>query len=335
MSRAALPAPLSAPASSPPLAAAGSLYRALAQVPECRQAQGRRHPLPAVLALGCAAMLCGARSAQAVAEWGRNYDPELMTALGFTHLPPCASTFRTIFCRLDWEAFATQLRLWAEALLAATGAPEDGEAREALAIDGKTLRGSRKQGLPEAHLLSVVSHRLGLTLTHAAVPEKTNEITAVQEVLRRVVLEGRVVTVDALLTQREIAATILARGGAYVMVVKGNQPQLEADIAAVFAHPAAPGEHREEASTASVGHGRVERRRLTTSDVLVGYSPWPGLAQVFMLERRVIRKKTGEVRESECMGSAAWRRERLRPRRCWRIPGGIGPSRTARTGCGT
>src|SRR5581483_8741172 len=159
MAQVARPLSLSPHASLPPVptVAAGSLYLALTQVPDHRQAQGRRHPLAAVLALACAAMLCGARGGQAIAEWGRNYDPELMLALGFTHGTPCPSTLHQIFRHLDWAAFDAQLRAWGETVLAAPApAPAVAPAppRDALALDGKTLRGSRKQGVAEPHLLS-------------------------------------------------------------------------------------------------------------------------------------------------------------------------------------
>jgi predicted transposase YbfD/YdcC len=107
---------------------------------------------------------------------------------------------------------------------------------------------------------------------------------------------------EALLTQRQIAQQIVAAGGDYVMVVKANQPQLREDITTVFALPSIVGESRTVAETVDGGHGRIEQRRLHTSDVLVGYSDWPGLAQVFQLERQVIRKKTGEVREERVAG---------------------------------
>src|SRR6266516_107727 len=98
------------------LAAVPSLLEALATIPEVRRARGLRHPLGALLALACAAMLCGARSYSAIAEWGRNYDPELVRALGFTHAPtPCAATFWLVLRRLDR---ATVLATWAEAVLA-------------------------------------------------------------------------------------------------------------------------------------------------------------------------------------------------------------------------
>ena len=87
-------------------------------------------------------------------------------------------------------------------------APDEGSA-----IDGKTLRGSRKQGAPGVHLLSAVSHRLGLTLAQQAVDAKTNEITAIHDLLRGLALAGRVITMDALLTQRAVARTIVEAGG--------------------------------------------------------------------------------------------------------------------------
>jgi predicted transposase YbfD/YdcC len=147
-----------------------------------------------------------------------------------------------------------------------------------------------------------VSHRLGLTLTHEPVGEKTNEIKAVQTVLRRLLLEGRVVTVDALLTQREVATTIRQAGGHYVMIVKGNHPQLQADLAELFAEPPAPDERHSTATAHEVGHGRIERRELTTSDALVGYCDWPDLSQVFRLRRTRTRKATGQQRTETVYG---------------------------------
>lgn len=212
------------------------LLAVLAELPDVRGRRGKRHPLAALVALACAATLCGARSYSAIAEWGRNTDDALMRALGFTHpTMPCAATFYLVFRRLDWTQLEAVLGRWAEEVLRALPPPAgDGEA---IAVDGKTLRGSRKQGAPAVHLLSAVSHRLGLTLGQAAVEDRTNEIPVTPILLRGLVLEGRVVTMDALLTQRAIARTVLDSGGDYVMVVKGNQPRMEQDIADVFGSP--------------------------------------------------------------------------------------------------
>jgi predicted transposase YbfD/YdcC len=284
------------------------LIEVLAEMPDFRSKQGQRHPLAAILALVCSALLCGYRSYTAMAEWGRNYGARLTHALGFTRQPPCAAPLHAVLKGVDREALEAHLGTWAEGLLAATPAPQD--AAEGIAVDGKTLRGSQKQGVPGAHLLSALGHRLGLTLAQQAVADKTNEIPVTLDLLRQLVLEGRVVTMDALLTQRPIAQQIVAAGGAYVMVVKENQPQLREDIATVFALPPIAGETRTVAETVDGGHGRIEHRRLYTSDVLVGYSDWPALAQVFHLERQVLSKKTGEIREEVVTGVTSLAPER-------------------------
>lgn len=119
-----------------------SLIEVLAEIPDFRHSRGKRHPLQAILALACAALLCGYRSYSAIAEWGRNYGQTLVQALGFTHPTlPCAATLHTIFCHLDRDLLEAQLGAWAESILAATPAPA-GET-EGMALDGKTLRGSR------------------------------------------------------------------------------------------------------------------------------------------------------------------------------------------------
>jgi len=212
------------------------LIEVLGEIPDPRSRQGRRHPLPALLGLACVAMLCGYQSYGAIAEWTRHYGRPWARALGLTHAtPPCAATLHAVFRALEREQVEAVLGGWAATVLASTALPPD--ELEGLAMDGKTLRGSRQAGVPGAHLLSAVSHRLGLTLGQTAVDAKTNEIPCVQTLLQGLVLEGRVFTMDALLTQRPIAAAIVAGGGAYVMTVKSNQPRLRDDIQTVFDSP--------------------------------------------------------------------------------------------------
>jgi predicted transposase YbfD/YdcC len=284
------------------------LIEVLAEIPDFRKHRGKRHPLVAILALACSAMLCGYRSYTAIAEWGRHYGEHLVRALGFTHRSPCAATLHTVLRRVDREVFEAKLGAWAEGLLGEAPHPKEGE--DAIALDGKTLRGSHKQGAPGVHLLSALAHRVGVTLAQQAVEAKTNEIPVAVELLRHLVLEGRIVTMDALLTQRQIAQQVVDAGGDYVMVVKENQPQLLEDITTVFALAPMAGEQRTAAATVDLGHGRIEQRGLQTSTILAGYSDWPGLAQVFRLERHVILKKTGEVREEVVAGVTSLEPER-------------------------
>lgn len=289
------------------------LIEVFAAMPDFRKPRGKRHPLAAIFALACCAMLCGARSYSAIAEWGRNYGTRIAQALGFTHSTPCAATLHTIFRHVDRDEFEAHLGTWADSIV---GSLPDAPARRgpAVALDGKTLRGSKKQGAPGTHLLSALAHQVGVTLAQHAVDDKTNEITAVETLLQRLVLDGRIVTMDALLTQRHVAQTIVDKGGDYVMIVKENQPQLRADIELVFTLPPV-GDRQDTARTVDLGHGRIEQRNLTTSEALVGYSDWPGLAQVFELGRHVLSQTTGEERVEVVYGVTSLSPARATPGR--------------------
>jgi len=184
----------------------------------------------------------------------------------------------------------------------------------AVALDGKTLRGAKKQGAPGTPLLSALAHQVGVTLAQHAVDDKTNEITVVETILDQLVFDGRIVTMEALLTQRHVAQTIVDKGGDDVMIVKANQPRLRDDIALVFMLPPV-GDRQDTARTVDSGHGRIEQRHLTTSEALVGYSDGPGLAQVFELGRDVIIPKTGEERVEVVYGVTSLRPERATPGR--------------------
>ena len=276
------------------------LLAVLAEIPECRKARGKRHPLPAILALLCVATLCGYRSYSAAAQWARLYPAELVQALGFTHWPPpCAATLCNVLQRVDRTALEAKLGAWAEAALASLPPPPGEE--EAIAVDGKSLRGSQRQGALQGHLLSALSHRLGLTLGQQAVDDRTNEITVMVPLLQSLVVEGRIFTMDALLTQRAVAETIIAGGGDYVLLAKENQPLLQQDIELVFTDPPLD-DDQPTVETRTSGHGRIEHRRLTASRALVGYTDWPGLQQVFRLERHTILKKSGRVRGETVYG---------------------------------
>ena len=155
------------------------LIDVFAAIPDFRKPQGKRHPLAAIFALACCAMLCGYRSYSAMAEWGRNDGTRLAQALGFTHDTPCAATLHTIFRQVNREEFEAHVGAWADSIVGSLPtAPETPAA--VVAVDGKTLRGSKKQGAPGTHLLSALAHQVGVTLAHCAVDDKTNEIAAVE-----------------------------------------------------------------------------------------------------------------------------------------------------------
>ncbi len=273
----------------PPLAAV------LADFPDFRDPRGVRHPLLAVLLLSCVAMLCGARGESAIAEWAENYGATWRAPLGFTRPDgPSQSTVQRIFKGLDCDLLEARLGEWATAVLACTPALAAAPLPfEAMAIDGKTLRGSAKCGAADAHLLSAFCQRLGVVLGQVAVSDKTNEITAIDDLLAHLTLTGWVVTTDALFTQADIAHAVLAAGGDYLMEVKGNQPTLHDDLVTLFADPDTECIQAEEAR---MHGGRIERRVLRVSTELTGYLDWPGFAQALCVERRVTHKATGETR---------------------------------------
>jgi predicted transposase YbfD/YdcC len=270
-----------------------ALVEYLAQIPEYRKARGKRHPLLPLLLLVCVAMLCGARGQSAIADWGAYHGRRWLRRLGFTReVGPSQPTLSRLFQQVPHATVEAVLGRWAEQVLRGCP-PADDATLEGIALDGKRLRGSARRGAVDAHLLSAYSQRLRLVLGQLGVPDKTNEIGAADELLLALVLEGRVVTADALLTQREIAQTILEGQGDYLLVVKENQPQLWADIAASFAPEADDFGCVGTAREVSAHGGRLEVRTLTASTALRGYTDWPGFQQALRVERRVVSKATG------------------------------------------
>jgi len=275
------------------------LIEVVAEIPDHRQARGKRYPLGAVLVLACVATMCGYRSYSAMAEWAKNYGDTVMRSLGFGQFTrPCAATLHAVFKGLDVEVLEECLGRWAQSIL--EGQP--GLHARGVAIDGKTVRGSKKHGAPGTHLLSAVSHALGLTLFECAVDDKTNEITAIHTVLKGLVLTGRIITVDALLTQRPIAQGIVEKGGDYVMVAKDNQSKLRQTIEAVLATPSHLAAPIKTASTTESTCGFQDQRHLHLRALLPGDCDWPHAQQVFRLDRRRVRKATGEVQTETIVG---------------------------------
>lgn len=280
-----------------------SLAAILADLPDCRHARGRRHPLPALLLMSVAAVLCGFSSQNAIADWIADAAPDLRARYGLTHpTGPSQPTLSRVFAHLDIAAFEAALSAWAERTLTALqAAPPSAPAAPApplpgLALDGKTARGSAHGAVPGQHLLSALAHHWGRVLAQQAVDGKTNEITAAPTLLAGLVLEGRLVTADALLTQREVATQIVSAGGDYLLAVKGNQPTLLRDIQALFAARDLLSDTIQETYEQRLAGGRIEQRALAVSSALVGYSDWPHLAQVLEIWRVVTDKRTGRVR---------------------------------------
>jgi predicted transposase YbfD/YdcC len=224
-----------------------------------------RHRLSDLLVIALAALLSGADSWDAMAAFGRSKEVWLRL-LGLT-LPngiPSHDTFNRIFAALHPGAFQSCFTAWINAVCGELGFCH-------IPIDGKSVRGSRGPDGTCLHLVSAWAGIHRLSLGQVAVSDKSNEITAIPQLLRLLELKGALVTIDALGCQKEIARQIVEGGGDYLLAVKDNQPTLHADVAACFAVVSV--EVRGDASrTQEVSHGRCEEREYT-----VLYDP-PGLS---------------------------------------------------------
>ena len=279
----AAPSSLTGPAIGQLLTAAPALSGArarllpvLAAIPDPRARRGVRHRLAVILSLAVCAVLAGARSFTAIAEWAADADQATRDALGITGAVPSESTFRRTLQNLDADALDDAAGTWAQQRTA----PAPG-ARRIVAVDGKTLRGSGVAGGPGRHLLAALDHAHGVVLGQVDVEAKTNEIPMFATLLDRIDLAGAVITADAMHAQRAHAEYLVTqRGGHYLLTVKRNQPGLHAQLAAL------PWRQVPVADQASErGHGRTERRTLKITAVAAGLA-FPHAVQALRIVRR-------------------------------------------------
>jgi predicted transposase YbfD/YdcC len=247
------------------------------------------HPLTDILVIAVCAVIACAESWNDIALYGRSKLAWLRTFLELPNGIPSHDTFRRVFMLIDPEAFEACFTAWAASLAA-------GFEREVVAIDGKTLRRSfdRKHERAPLHLVSAWASTQGLVLGQRCVTDKSNEITAIPSLLDQLVLQGSIVTLDAMGCQRAIAERILARGGDYLLTLKANHPLAQAAVAAHFEeHCFGLGASVPAACDAfEDSHGRLVRRRVFASTEAVrldALSGWPGLRTVLAVEsiRRV------------------------------------------------
>jgi hypothetical protein len=213
--------------------APSSLLELFGQIPDPRRAEGKRHPLPAVLSLVVLAMMGGMRGLQGIVDFGRNLPADVVLSLGFTRPKTLAkSTLSEILRAIDIKAFEAAIGRWLQR-------QADQHGWKAIAIDGKSLRGSTGEQLPAVHLVAGYAHEAQVVLAQLRVDCKTNEHKAALELLGLLPLAGAVVTADAMFTHADFCKEIRQAGGDYFLAVKENQPTLLRDIEAVFAADAA------------------------------------------------------------------------------------------------
>lgn len=233
-----------------------------------------------MLGLAVIALLSGYRTVGAIAEWGPNHGGAFQELLGFgRHGWPGRTTWYRVLAGIDVADLERKLGQWVQQV--AANWPGLSEPPTGIAIDGKTLRGSRRQGAVDYHILGAVVHELGVTLGQVGVDEKTNEIGVVEQLLSSLDLSGRVITTDALLTQKAVARQIVQAQGDYVLPVKDNQLTLRLKIDEHFQRNGADARFE----SIEKAHGRIAVRVIETSTRLNDLLDWPAVAQVFRLTR--------------------------------------------------
>ena len=274
----------------------------LAEVKDPRNKKGKRHPLKSILALIVIGLMCGHKGYTSIATWAR-HQPALTKALGFTHKKtPCPATLHNLLKRLNVVAVEKILTQWVNTVIQSR--PDLSGCLDAVAIDGPTMRASQKSGATTSHGLSVVSHELGITITQQSVSDKTNEGPISTEILKAFDVSGKVITTDALLTQRTFCQAVIDDAGDYMLPVKDNQPDLLDAIEKLFqgtpdtlsdgtTHPIL----REPIAihqTTEKSHGRLQTRCLKASTSLNAYLDWPGIAQVIQYHYTYKNLNAGE-----------------------------------------
>jgi predicted transposase YbfD/YdcC len=299
-----------------------SLYRAFEHVSDGRKARGKQYPLPFLLTLLVLGKLAGETTISGVVDWTRNRAKQLRHQLGWSRGFPTNSTYTYALARANAEQIVQAV---AQLILKAQAQERCGEEPSRLlaqgpaqplsqvAMDGKTLRGTlghEAASQPGVHLLSFYECQSGIVLAQRAVGTKENEISAAAALVHPALVKGRLISADAMHTQKKWCATVTAFGGDYLLIAKDNQPTLRQDLVDFFTDPDAERDEWVSAKQCSKGHGRLEVRQIWTSTQMnAWFEPqWAGVAQVFCVHRQV--REGDKTREETVYGLTSLPRKR-------------------------
>ncbi|GAA4369485.1 ISAs1 family transposase [Paeniglutamicibacter cryotolerans] len=246
-----------------------SIFQALASFPDHRKRRGIRHRLGWILAVALCAVLAGAKSFAAIADWSTYAASTSLRNTGFT--APHVTTFQRVLAHVDAEPFDQALGAWMQTQVQA----------QVIAVDGKEVRGAKNGGADRVHLMAALDHETGTVIGQVDVGVKTNEITRLDSLLESLGdLQGRIITIDALHTLGRHAEFLHARGAHFLLTVKGNQPKLLRQLQALPWKEVPQGNQQRD-----TGHGRRSIRRIKVA-TLTGGITFPHALQAAQLTRK-------------------------------------------------
>lgn len=270
-----------------------TLMELLAEIPDERKGNALKHILSEVIAIGILCIMCNGMTFTAMELFGRTHEKELREIMKLPYGIPSHDTFRNIFSRIDPAAVEKCFSIWLNGMKEALGELKNGEKTgHVVAIDGKTIRNSAHDTHKAHHIITAYCSDLRIVLGQMTTEEKSNEITAIPKLLKLLQIKGCTVTIDAMGTQRDIAAAIIEKEADYILSVKGNQPDLQESIQLQIESEL---EHRTQAEfeangqfayTIDKGHGRIDKRECWIFPDMSWYDRaglWAGIAGCAMI----------------------------------------------------
>lgn len=271
-----------------------------ADIKDYRRAASTSHCLSHIIFIALCGAIAGANSLKGVAEYAKDMEEWFVPALGLQQGVPSYATFWLVFKHLDPEPLSKCFVNWVKSLTKQSG-------DKSIAIDGKAQRGTANAEKPNSfvHIVSAWASEEGLTLGQLKVDGKSNEITAIPELIKLIDVKDAVVTIDAMGTQKEIAKALVEKGADYILALKGNQSSLQDEVVNYATQAILYGEDEIDFSITeqkNKGHGRVECRRIYATDEIAFLEKfkkeWKNLRSIVWIEseRTINGKTTREVR---------------------------------------
>jgi len=270
-----------------------SIYDHFSQIPDPRLNRNKKHNLTDIIILSILAVLCGAESYDSIEEFGKARIDFLKQILQLPNGIPSHDTINRVTSMIKPDQFEKVFAQWSDTL------KDISTENEVIAIDGKTVRGSKDSfhNKSPIHIVSAWANQNSLVLGQRKVDGKSNEITAIPELLDMLEVKGCIVTIDAMGTQRSIAQKIIDNGADYILALKGNHSYLKQDVESLCKRSKPDYENE----TVEKGHGRIETRRCEVYnriDLLEDVDKWSSLKSVIKItaERETRHKHTSETR---------------------------------------